>query len=101
MFAPSMLLVYAGLLMFLAFVFIAAVATAVLLFRKMRKPKDEASDKAVAVQAKAVGKNLFEGIDFSDGISNEELELIRSRAIEAANQQFQNMALKKIRALLQ
>lgn len=103
MFAPSMLLVYAGLLMFLAFAFIASVASAVLLFRRMRKPSNQ--NPAAVATSPVVDKpgvtNLLDGIDFSDGISDAELELIRSRALEAANQQFQNMAVKKIRALLQ
>lgn len=102
MFAPSMLILYAGLLLFLAFVFIASVASAVLVFRKLgRRSPRHARINPEAVNDNAGASHLFEGIDFSDGVSDEELELIRQRATEAAAKQFQAVATRKIRALLQ
>lgn len=100
--APSMLILYAGLMLFLAFAFIASVASAVLMFRKLgRRSPQNASRNSDSAHEKADASHLFEGIDFSGGVSDEELELIRQRAAEAAAKQFQAVATKKIRALLQ
>jgi hypothetical protein len=91
MFAPSMLLVYAGLLLFISFMFIASVGLLCWWLLSRKRANSEAAHSTA----------IMAGIDWRDGLNDDEIEIMRSRANRLASEQLERTAVDKFRQLIQ